>query len=391
LTYNGTTGKITSAIQSGKIVNSMVSATAAIAQSKLDMFIATTRVNATGITQAERGLSSFKSIEFQATNGWIELRNSSSNSTGVLHAKLQWMSQKTLIGRAATAGTGVAGEISFDDVVRDGDGIKNAGFSASGAMTVNYDGASTTNNSYAVTPISTTGAANSLTKTDGSSNLNIAGGYVNATSLRISTNKIIDVNTGTNTVQYYTPGGYNYSSSTGTSGANTTTTMTGTLDITSGALRSTTLNAGSATTNGTLTGNWTMSGASNLTSGSGVIDFTAASGFKANKLSTGSDTLGGVIQGYWSLEGSSRLQATYADLAEYYEGDKEYKPGVVLVFGGDKEVTTTGQMNDTRVAGVVTTNPAYIMNSEQTGIKVCIALAGRVRNCCEESWVRVLR
>ena len=40
--------------------------------------------------------------------------------------------------------------------------------------------------------------------------------------------------------------------------------------------------------------------------------------------------------------------------------------------------TTTGVINDTRLAGVVTTNPAYVMNSEQTGIKVCIALAGRV-------------
>jgi hypothetical protein len=48
------------------------------------------------------------------------------------------------------------------------------------------------------------------------------------------------------------------------------------------------------------------------------------------------------------------------------------------VFGGDKEVTTTNLMNDTRSAGVVTTDPAYVMNSDQTGIKVCIALAGRV-------------
>jgi hypothetical protein len=72
------------------------------------------------------------------------------------------------------------------------------------------------------------------------------------------------------------------------------------------------------------------------------------------------------------------MQATYADLAEYYEGDQEYEPGTVLVFGGDKEVTTTTVINDTRSAGVVTTNPAYIMNAEQTGIKVCLALAGRV-------------
>jgi hypothetical protein len=55
-----------------------------------------------------------------------------------------------------------------------------------------------------------------------------------------------------------------------------------------------------------------------------------------------------------------------------------YEPGTVLVFGGDKEVTTTTTMSDTRSAGVVTTNPAYVMNGEQTGIKVCIALAGRV-------------
>jgi hypothetical protein len=377
LTYNGTTGKITSAIQAGKIVNSMVSATAAIAQSKLAMNAATTRANASGISQAELGLANFKNTEFQSTNGWIELKDATSSSTGVVYAKFQHASQSTVLGRAKSAGTGAVGEISFGDVVRDGDGIKNAGFGASGAMSVTYDGTSTANNNYGVTAISITGAANSLTKTDGSGNLNISNGSVNAVSLKISTNKVIDVNTGTNAVQYYTPGGYNFASSAGTTGGNTTTTITGTVDVTSGTLKSTTLTTGAATTAGTLTGNWTMSGASNLTLGSGTIDATGGT-FKAVTLSTGSDTTTGTVQGQWSLTGASRMQATYADLAEYYEGDKEYKPGTVLVFGGDKEVTTTGQMNDTRVAGIVTTNPAYVMNSEQTGIKVCIALAGRV-------------
>jgi hypothetical protein len=65
-------------------------------------------------------------------------------------------------------------------------------------------------------------------------------------------------------------------------------------------------------------------------------------------------------------------------LAEYYEGDQEYEPGTVLVFGGDAEVTTTDQMNDTRSAGVVSTDPAYVMNDGQAGIRVCLALAGRV-------------
>ena len=87
---------------------------------------------------------------------------------------------------------------------------------------------------------------------------------------------------------------------------------------------------------------------------------------------------GSTVTGSWTLNAGAKFEATYADLAEYYEGDQEYEPGTVLVFGGDKEVTTTTQLNDTRSAGVVTTDPAYVMNAKQTGIKVCIALAGRV-------------
>jgi hypothetical protein len=378
LTYNGTTGKITSAIQAGKIVNSMVSATAAIAQSKLAMNAATTRANATGIAQSDLGLASFKDIEFNAANGWISLKDSSSASTGIVYAKLQYASQGTVIGRAKTAGTGTVGEISFADIISGGDGIKNAGFPGTGAMTVTYDGSSTNNNSYGVTAITTTGEANKLVKADSSGNLNISGGSINATSLKISTSKVIDVNTGTNTVQFYTPGGYNFISTAGTSGGDTTVTVVGNiLDATGITVKATTITTGAAATAGTLTGNWTLGTSSNLTLGSGTIDATGGN-MKQKQLNAGSETTSGTITGYWSLSGASRLTATYADLAEYYEGDKEYAPGTVVVFGGEKEVTTTGQMNDTRVAGVVTTNPAYIMNQEQTGIKVCIALAGRV-------------
>jgi hypothetical protein len=65
-------------------------------------------------------------------------------------------------------------------------------------------------------------------------------------------------------------------------------------------------------------------------------------------------------------------------LAEYYESDVVYQPGTVLVFGGSKEVTSSSVVNDTKVAGVVTTDPAYVMNINQSGVKTCIALAGRV-------------
>ena len=72
-------------------------------------------------------------------------------------------------------------------------------------------------------------------------------------------------------------------------------------------------------------------------------------------------------------------QAQYADLAENYVSDNAYEPGTVVVFGGSEEVTITNTKGDHRVAGVVSTNPAYLMNSHQEGDNVAaIALAGRV-------------
>jgi len=68
--------------------------------------------------------------------------------------------------------------------------------------------------------------------------------------------------------------------------------------------------------------------------------------------------------------------AQYADLAEIYISDEDYPPGTVVVFGGEKEITTTIVAYDTRVAGVISTNPAYLMNSEVHGLPV--ALTGRV-------------
>jgi len=68
--------------------------------------------------------------------------------------------------------------------------------------------------------------------------------------------------------------------------------------------------------------------------------------------------------------------AKYADLAENYVADAIYMPSVVVVFGGEKEITVSTQSHDTRVAGVISTNPAYLMNSECDGLPV--AFTGRV-------------
>jgi hypothetical protein len=79
---------------------------------------------------------------------------------------------------------------------------------------------------------------------------------------------------------------------------------------------------------------------------------------------------------WWSTFYGVSTQAKYADLAENYKADQEYESGTVLIFGGDKEVTTTTTSHDTRVAGVVSTNPGYLMNAGSEGIPV--AFTGRV-------------
>jgi hypothetical protein len=69
--------------------------------------------------------------------------------------------------------------------------------------------------------------------------------------------------------------------------------------------------------------------------------------------------------------------ASYADLAEMYTADDAYGPATVVVFGGAAEITVTTESHDPRVAGVISTNPAYLMNSElPNGLPV--AFTGRV-------------
>ena len=69
-------------------------------------------------------------------------------------------------------------------------------------------------------------------------------------------------------------------------------------------------------------------------------------------------------------------KAQYADLAENYLADDNYEPGTVMVFGGQEEITVSTKALDAKVAGVVSTNPAYLMNDSIDGTP--IALRGRV-------------
>ena len=67
--------------------------------------------------------------------------------------------------------------------------------------------------------------------------------------------------------------------------------------------------------------------------------------------------------------------ANYADLAEKYLPDQEYSAGTVVCIGGSAEITAASA--NSFPIGVVSTNPAYMMNSDLEG-GIYIALKGRV-------------
>jgi hypothetical protein len=87
----------------------------------------------------------------------------------------------------------------------------------------------------------------------------------------------------------------------------------------------------------------------------------------------------GSASNYFNTVFAKATSAQYADLAEMYCADSEYTPGTVLEFGGSEEVTITTQSHSTQVAGIVSTNPSYLMNSTLTCVNaVEVALVGRV-------------
>ena len=85
----------------------------------------------------------------------------------------------------------------------------------------------------------------------------------------------------------------------------------------------------------------------------------------------------GLILSTGTFQGTA-TSAQYADLAERYTSDAIYEPGTVVSFGGDAEVTMTSDSMDSRIAGVVSTNPGFLMNDGLEGTNVAVALTGRV-------------
>ena len=167
------------------------------------------------------------------------------------------------------------------------------------------------------------------------------------------------------------------------SSASLTGNVTGANVNTGGLITATgNITGGNIVTAGNVTGG-------NIRFGSGVV--SGSGNITGGNLSVGigTITLGNIVNGngngvgnigtsstYFNTIFANATSAQYADLAENYVADEEYAPGTVVVFGGEAEISISREAGDERVAGVISTQPAHLMNAGQPGLPV--ALRGRV-------------
>jgi len=319
-------------------------------------YSSTTTGSATsGTVAALRGISSFDTAQFTLTNGWASIKD-----YGVALSKLPQVGADKLLGNSGTSTANVA-EVDFTTVVDEGRALRLSDYGAS--TNTGYlrhtggDGSSRAGWTYSIVDEASAATVSTLVKRD--SNGDFSARNVDLAQLKIDTITTIDSNaSGTGGFMQY----YGYSGTVGIyvgDGSVPSTDKITYYNNNRHVLRS----QDSGTTYATIDSTGiSVSSLKNCTS-----------------ISSGGVTTPATIEGYWSLSGSSRFQATYAaDLAEYYEGDREYPVGTVLVFGGEKEVTIANKKGDHRVAGVVSDNAAYSMNGDCPGFKNQVALQGRV-------------
>ena len=310
-------------IKSNVIINADVNSSAAIAQSKLDMNKATTRANATSIAQADLGLASFKSTEFTATNGWIELQTSSSTTTGVLQTKLQYIANDTYLGNNTGSAT-YPRQVTSGQIVTNGDGIKNASF-APGSVGSNGRAMILTAigpNAYSTTNISTSAQASSLIQSDGSGRVAVA-----QLDLTSSSYKTLSVS-GT-TLTMTTPGAVDFLTAVGTTSAGTTITTVGTLSANA-------ITSASTTTFSPANANVTLS-----PSGTGTVTIAPASVGSINNVNIGATTRG---NGYFKLLSANDTVTLTANQAVTGAANGT---GTLQVTGG------AGISGDLRVGGTI--------------------------------------
>ena len=270
----------------------------------------------------------------------------------------------------SVVGNVTAGNIIASGIVSTSGNITGGNISTSGAFGVaslSASGNITSGNILTTGLISATSTITSNANITGANVL--TGGLISATSTITSNANITGANLLTAGIVSATANIIGGNITTGgqvTAGGN----VTGANILTNGIISSTG-NAihGNVLTNGIIssTGN-AIHG--NLTVGAGTITV-------GNIVTTGNTVANiGSLANQFNYVFARATSAQYADLAENYAADRDYAAGTVVIFGGEKEITISTDIADERVAGVISTDPAHLMNAAMSGLPV--ALRGRV-------------
>jgi hypothetical protein len=295
----------------------------------------------TGAVQVRGGLG-------VAGNIWAG--NIHANIGGNVRANIQGNiftpAQPFITSLGTLTGLSVQGQINTRDIIPDTNLTYNIG--SSGSTRYNKIWAYDTDFSGAMT------LAGEITST---ANINI--NRVSVAGIQTTTTIAEIFNTGATTVRIGSAGTTEFDSNTQSTSTTTgAVVIRGGLSLTSGNVHI----GGSAGTSLTATGNIVISGNILPTNGNITHNLGSSTAWWSN-------VWAGTFRG-------ESITARYADLAEIYKSDTSYEYGTVVIFGGSQEITTTNEQADVRVAGVISQNPAYLMNSSEEGLPV--ALRGRV-------------
>jgi hypothetical protein len=435
LTVSRSGNNITFSYKPGSITNEDISSGAGIAQTKLTLNRANTVGASTTPGASDFGISCYLDTQFVSNNGFIQIRSATSKLDGVTLDRIQHVTNFRLLGRSvsseSTTSTGTLQELTASNI-RDLLGLSPTSVSAlisdDTLGGLNPDGTPS-----GLSPRSNGQASlGALLKRGGTMQGKIIfssalpAGDSNITPIiEVDTNNKYDI--GTNSARFRHIYGENFtgatylgstfgassapSSSGGGATFNGTATFANSLgtgglaaSLSAGTDISMVAGSNAASFNGSQ--NVTISVTSSTQGNnsniakreSGVLRATTFEGAltgnatSATNLRIGTTNYGGSTGATGSTvavrDSSGNLSATqfigratsanYADLAENYQADNAYEPGTVLEFGGEFEVTVA-EDETRRVAGVVSTNPAHLMNTQLTGENiVALALQGRV-------------
>jgi len=393
----------------GSIVNADVSGIAQIAQSKLNLNAATVRVDAVGIAQTDLGIASFDDARFELTSGWVTVKSGSVPLTDI-----EFIPTDTVAGRS-DLGIGEVSAVSFATVIENGLGLADGDFTSIIAAGADPGEAliKTGNGAYGISNVSATGEVNSIVKTD-------IDGSIQVNSLILGGNSSYEILAlDTTTLVFKTPSqGVILTATGGSDGASPTypdLQIPGSVNIGSTGVTQSVLQGLSNFNNEKrLAVDWIYSSFIEAPGEKGTASTGIAIGANTGKTIAGevgiitgdSGTSSSIVPFIFSSAGArpdtdntydigtatkkykdiyatlfrgTATESYYADLAENYLADAVYEPGTVLVFGGDAELTVTTTKGDHRAAGVVSTNPAHLMNSHIEGENITVlALQGRV-------------